>query len=49
MVLKAVVNIHGPDGELIKAGEEIPEDWPEEFVQSLKDTGGAAIGRKDKT
>ena len=48
MVLKANVNIVGPNGELVKAGDEIPEDWDEEFVQSLKDTGGAAVGRKDK-
>lgn len=47
MVLKALVNIHGPDGELVKAGEEIPADWPEELVKSLKETGGAAIGKKD--
>lgn len=47
MVLKASVNIHGPNGELVKAGEEIPDDWPEEFVESLKKTGGAAIGKKE--
>jgi hypothetical protein len=48
MVLKAAVNIHGPDGELVKEGEEIPEDWPEDLKKALKESGGAVVGRKEK-
>lgn len=46
MALLAKVNIHGPNGELVKAGEEIPSDWPDDFIKSLKETGGAEIGKK---
>ena len=48
MALLAKVNVHGPNGELVKAGEEIPSDWDEEFVKSLKESGGAEVGRKPK-
>lgn len=47
MALLAKVNIHGPNGELVKAGEEIPADWPDDLIKALKETGGAEIGRKD--
>ena len=41
MALKAAVNVHGPKGELVKAGEDIPDDWPDDLKDSLKKTGGA--------
>lgn len=41
MAAKALVNIHGPDGELVLAGEPLPEDWPPELIESLLATGGA--------
>lgn len=41
----AAVNITGPNGEILVAADpdnnEIPDDWPEEFVTSLLETGGA--------
>lgn len=41
MALVAAVNIIGPVGELILAGQPLPDDWPTELVESLVDTGGA--------
>ncbi len=46
MPLYACVNIHGPDGELVKAGQPLPDDWDTDIVASLKATGGAA-SKKD--
>lgn len=37
---KAKLNIIGPNGELVKDGDELPDDWPEEFVADLV-KGGA--------
>ncbi len=42
----ALVNVHGPIGELVLAGEPIPEDWPEEVKLGLINSGGAADERE---
>lgn len=39
--MKAAVNVIGPDGQLVIAGNDIPDDWPDDFRQSLVATGGA--------
>lgn len=45
-MLRAKLNVVGPSGELIRKGNEIPEDWDEEFRQSLL-KGGAAEETED--
>lgn len=37
----ALVNVIGPDGLLLVAGQPIPQDWPSEILECLLETGGA--------
>lgn len=37
----ALTNIIGPKGQLIEAGQAIPDDWPDDVVASLVESGGA--------
>lgn len=39
--LVAVVNVVGPDGDQVDAGQPIPADWPEVYRRALYETGGA--------
>lgn len=43
-VTRAVVNVYGPDGEFVAAGDTIPDTWDRDFVLSLLATGGATSG-----
>lgn len=40
-MLRALVNVIGPSGELIEAGSPIPAEWPQEFQDALESSGGA--------
>lgn len=42
MKLIATVNWHGPKGEFVLAGHDLPADLDEEHRTSLLETGGAA-------
>ena len=37
----AAVNIIGPDGVLLLAGQPIPDRWHDDYVDSLVESGGA--------
>lgn len=39
--MKAAINVIGPNGELVTAGNPIPDDWPNDVRASLLATGGA--------
>lgn len=38
----AKTNIIGPHGELVKRDKEVPADWPQDVIDSLVESGGAA-------